>query len=432
MWVDDEGFSAELHAVFSGETIDPVGDVSPVLPITVNQGKRYLLVNPFIGSLRSENWGKNRLHTTTIELRAHEMVIDFPWEGTADLLIESIEITSSGLRLWYGDETAKLRYDYKKYTFSAGFSALERKYLTKHGNLAIGLSITLPKQPHLGTYEFLTKPYARLELNDPISMTEVSKTARAIFGYFELLASFPSQELNVRVRINRVDEEKELKLTVRRSELRRSFHPQSVFISRSDYPGFIHSFEAYIDKYSEIRIMQSVLYYLSGENMAFPEGFLTACNVIETIGESAPVSNKALAKHLSQIGGYLNRDNKKLGRIFNEHIRTRLNTSASFKDRFLYGSKLLRDCGVEVTLKPNVVSGARGVYRHNIIALKDGDLTTMQAAVGLASFLGTVWLCKEVGISRKVRSKAAQREIYHRMRGTWLSLWGQIERPPTH
>jgi len=339
------------------------------------------------------------------------------------------------LDLWYGDTTAKVEYDYAKQTVRARFSTSERKYVTKYGNLSIGLSFTPPGRPYQGNYNFKTKPYARLDLSQPIPITAAPKVARSMADYFDLLAGFPRAHMSLKIKTQQLDREVGMAIALGYSENHEDSHPFAVFISKAAQPSFVRSFEKYLDNHDTLHIMQGVLRYLSRENLMFPEGFLTACNIFETIGKPAPVSNKKLAKQLDRISKFLNSQNKVLGGAFDGDIKSKLSTLPSFRDRYQYGCKLLAECGIEVTLNAKSVSGVRGTYRHNILALRDSDIETMRAGVGLAWFLGMVWLCREIGVSKKVRSRAAQRETFHSLRRTRLPLWGKLspaEKPGPH
>jgi hypothetical protein len=60
-----------------------------------------------------------------------------------------------------------------------------------------------------------------------------------------------------------------------------------------------------------------------------------------------------------------------------------------------------------------------------VVALKSEHFGGMRAGIGLAWFLGLVWLCQEIGVPKKVLQESARRDLFHVERGTALPLWGK-------
>jgi hypothetical protein len=71
------------------------------------------------------------------------------------------------------------------------------------------------------------------------------------------------------------------------------------------------------------------------------------------------------------------------------------------------------------------LSKARATYRHDVVALKPEHFDAMRAGIGLAWFLGLVWLCQEIGVPKQVLQECARRDLFHRARRTALELWGK-------
>ena len=171
--------------------------------------------------------------------------------------------------------------------------------------------------------------------------------------------------------------------------------------------------------------MQTTIRYLAGDRIVLPEGFLTACNVIESIGKAAPNSNADLPQLLKAIAKSLKKVDSGLASRFNEEVRVKIFTHSSFKDRFDHVKAMLDDLGTPVRLKHSALSQARSAYRHDVVALKSEHFDAMRAGRGLAWFLGLVWLCQEIGVPKKVLQESARRDLFHVARGTALPLWGK-------
>ncbi|MCL4768189.1 MAG: hypothetical protein KJZ80_18365, partial [Hyphomicrobiaceae bacterium] len=184
----------------------------------------------------------------------------------------------------------------------------------------------------------------------------------------------------------------------------------------------------YCKKHKSFSVMQNTIRYLSGGRIVLPEGFLTACNVIESIGKAAPNSKADLPSLLKLIAKRLRASDRALAERFNKEVRTKIFHQSSFKDRFEHVKTMLQEVGTPATLKHDELSVARAAYRHDIIALKPEHFGIMRAGIGLSWFLGLVWMCREIGISESMLSAASSRDLFHRQRGTGRELWGNLKR----
>jgi hypothetical protein len=291
--------------------------------------------------------------------------------------------------------------------------------------LKIGLSITPPGNPAMGDYRFRTQAYATLISPRPLELAEAVAAAAAIEGLFEILAGFPQRRFAFKVQLDTAPRGAPLALEAGPSRKTSKDHPFAVFIPRTLMPDVAGLLETYLQKQKSLEIMQTTIRYLASGHIVLPEGFLTACNVIESIGKAAPNSKADLPQLLETIAKSLKKVDAGLASRFKEEVAKKISTDSTFKDRFDHVKAMLDDLGTPVALEHTALGKARATYRHDVVALKPEHLDAMRAGIGLAWFLGLVWLCQEIGVPKQVLQECAGRDLFHRFRGTALALWGK-------
>ena len=424
-WSDEDGFSAELTGLLPLSGLRLPFRLPSMLRVTINEAERAILVHPYLTSAGGMSFESGVPTTTRVTLRAHGIIRDLPWRVRASSSVTRLTLTSAALDLWYGEDTATIERNCATYEITAHFQAIESCFTSSLGQLKIGLSITTPGLPAMGDYRFRTQAYATLIPARPLKLAEAVDAAAAIEGLFEILAGFPQRRFAFKVQLDTATGEAPLALRAGPSRKTSKDHPFSLFIPRAQMPNVAGLLETYLQKHKSLAIMQTTIRYLAGDRIVLPEGFLTACNVIESIGKAAPNSNADLPQLLKTIAKSLKRSDPSLASRFNEEVRVKIFTHSSFKDRFNHVKAMLDDLGTPVTLEHTALSSARAAYRHDVAALKPEHLEAMRAGVGLAWFLGLVWLCQEIGVPKQVLQEGARRDLFHVERGTALPLWGK-------
>ena len=427
-WSDEDGFSAELTGLLTSSDFKVPAKLPSMLRVTINEAERAILVHPYLAIAGGMSWKSGVPITTSVTLCAQGIIRDLPWDIRASSSVTQLRLTSAALDLWYGEDAATIKPAYKAFEIIAHFKAIENCFASSMGELKIGCSITTPSIPAMGDYRFRTQAYATLISARPLKLTEAVDVAAAIEGLFEILAGFPQRHFGFKVQLNTAPGEAPLALQAGPSRKTSKDHPFGLFIPRALMPDVASLLETYLQKHKTLAIMQTTIRYLAGDRIVLPEGFLMACNVIKSIGKAAPNSNADLPQLLKTIAKSLKKIDAGLASRFNEEVRVKIFTHSSFRDRFNHVKAMLDDLGTPVALNHTALSKARAAYRHDVVALKSEDFDTMRAAIGLAWFLGLVWLCQEIGVPKQVLQKCARRDLFHIQRGTALALWGR--RPP--
>ena len=424
-WSDEDGFSAELTGLLNSPDFKMPTRLPSMLRVTINEAERAILVHPYLARAGGMSFKSGAPISTGVTLCAQGIIRHLPWNIRASSGVTRLRLTSAALDLWYGEDTATIDRKFETYEITAHFKAVESCFATSLGELKIGLSITAPGIPAMGDYRFRTQAYATLILAQPLKLAEAVDAAAAIEGLFEILAGFPQRRFAFKVQLNTAPGEAPLVLEAGPSRKMSKDHPFALFIPRAVMPDVAGLLETYLQKHKSLAIMQTTIRYLAGDRIVLPEGFLTACNVIESIGKAAPNSNLDLPQLLKTIAKSLKKVDPGLACRFNEEVRVKIFTHSSFKDRFDHVKAMLDDLGTPVALDHTALSKARAAYRHDVVALKPEHLDAMRAGIGLAWFLGLVWLCQEIGVPKQVLRKCARRDLFHVERGTALALWGK-------
>lgn len=429
-WSDEDGFTAELTGLLSKAAPKVDNKLSTSLRITINEAERGILLRPYLAKAGGMAFKSGNPITTTIELRAEGIVRKLPWNIKASSKVTRLQLTSAAVDLWYGEETAKIERDHKTLSISAQFKATEESSPSDLGDFKVGLSITGPGTPVMGDYNFRTQPYVLLKPKKSLTLLQALETAYAMEGCFELLAGFPQRRFGFEVRLDTwPDHDVPFALASGPQRKTTKDHPFSLFIHRAHTPNIGKIFAGYHRKHKELLVMQNTIRYLSGNRIVLPEGFLTACNVIESIGKLAPNSNASLPALIKQICKTLKSTDKAIAKRFHDEVANKVPKNSSFKDRFEFVKSILDAVGVPIVLEYQELRNVRAAYRHDIIELKQKDFEVMGAGIGLAWFLGLIWMCREIGIPDSVLKPAASRDLFHDMRGTGRNLWGKHTPP---
>jgi hypothetical protein len=424
-WSDEDGFSAELTGLLTSTDLKVQSKLPSMLRVTINEAERAILVHPYLAIAGSMSFKSGAPITTGATLRAPGIIRDLPWDIRTSSSVTRLTLTSAALDLWYGEDTATIERKHETYEITAHFKAVESCFASSLGQLKIGLSITTPGFPAMGDYRFRTQAYATLFPARPLKLAKAVDAATAIEGLFEILAGFPQRRFAYKLQLDTTPREAPFALEAGPSRKTSKDHPFAVFIPRALMPDVAGLLETYLQKHKSLATMQTTIRYLAGDRTVPPEGFLTACNVIESIGKAAPNSNADLPQLLKAIAKSLKKVDSGLASRFNEEVRVKIFTHSSFKDRFDHVKAMLDDLGTPVMLKHTALSKARSAYRHDVVALKPEHFGAMRAGIGLAWFLGLVWLCQEIGVPKKVLQESARRDLFHVARGTALPLWGK-------
>jgi hypothetical protein len=385
-WSDEDGFSAELIGVLTSSDFEAPARLSSMLRVTINEAERAILVHPYVATSGSMSFKSDAPATTDVTLRAQGIIRDLPWDTRASSRVTRLTLASAALDLWYGENTARIEQKSETSEITAHFKAVESCFVSSLGQLKIGLSIKRPRIPAMGDYRFRTQTYATLILAQPLKLAEAVDAAAAIEGLFEILAGFPQRRFAFKVQLNTAPREAPLALEAGPSRKMSKDHPFALFIPRALMPDVAGLLETYLQKHKSLAIMQTTIRYLAGDRIFLPEGFLTACNVIESIGKAAPNSNADLPQLLKTIAKSLKKVDPGLASRFNDEVRIKISTHSSFKDRFDHVKAMLDDLGTPVALEHTALREARGAYRHDVVALKPEHLDAMRAGIGLAWF----------------------------------------------
>lgn len=391
---------------------------------TIYGSRRAVLVGPYFTRYGGLELKVGSPEFSTCTLRARGLMPDVPWDVEATAEVEYIRVASNALTLWYGERGRPVEPTETGYR--ATFDWHTVAYDTIYGSLVTMQHIESPRLPALGKYHFNLYPLATLILPEPMSILAAHERAIAVDGFFDLLASFPRRSLQVKVRLRGWDTFLEMRVALNRARDVVDDHPYNVFIKRDQGIGVGQAFSRYLDGYKDRRLLQRVLRYLSATKLMVPDGFLTACNVIESLGKPDPDTDTVLKGELDAIESHLRECAPAQGARFGE-LRKKINLGSSFAARFRNVASSLSTLGLDITLKPGVVAEARGRHRHDIKSLTDKDMEAMQAAVGFAWVAGLVWMCRSIGVPDEIMRASLRNEIFHRMRGTQLWRWGKVQ-----
>lgn len=429
-WDAEKGFTARLigylpsSASFMSNKLEPL---PAQLPITIDRSKRGLLINPRYTKGGATHFSQNNPLTLSINVAASAFITELPWETPADIEITSLSVKCNALDMWYGDNIGKVEQDFSEYVATAHFKLETDIHETHLGSLKIDSNVTLPGFPRMGTYIFKTGATAGLLLKESATLEGAISLAKKIEGYFDLLTGFPSRSIAAKFTLAGVETPITASIAIYSHSEPSSDHPHRIFFRRGEHQ-IEPSFSTYVKAFDDISFLQNTLRMLSKSTMMVPEGFLSACNVIESLGKDAPNSNEGISEKIATISRALDSVEDKSAYAAFEAIKNKLPKHASFKDKFSLVSSFMSQFGFSVSLPQDTVSKVRGKYRHDILAVKPADVVVMQATVGFAWLLGLIWLCKQIGLTKdEIKTRCAS-ELFHLQRNTGLGHWGKLEK----
>lgn len=427
-WDNENGFSAKLTCINVAAGLSlPQKRLPQTLRITINEVERAILIRPRIVRASGFSFKVGSPATASITINADGIIRNLHWNAKISSRIEQLTIHSNALDLWYGEDNAAIDGDFVNREFKARFKAVEECFDLSSGILKIGISVKPPPTPAMGHYNFRTQPYATLTPHKPLKINDAIEAATAIEGLFDILAGFPQRRFEIFTTLTDLpDHRVPVFLATGPSRKTSTDDAFASFTSRRQNLAIASLLDTYLKNWKSLEVMRSTVRYLSGDRIVLPEGFLTACNVIESIGKSAPNSNTNLPQLLRLISKSLKKSDQDLANRFNSEVRNKIFTHSSFKDRYSFVKTILSDLGMSVSLEHSSLSNARAIYRHDIVALKPEHFKSMQAGVGLAWFLGLVWLCRQIGVPVEALKGATNRDIFHISRRTQLPLWGKM------
>lgn len=421
-WTSEDGFIANLEGYFDGSFARP-DQIPELLPIEIGKGKRALLVKPTLSRLGNLRMSVGRPTISSIQVRSDTVIHGMKWEIPASLRLQKIEVECEALRLWYGDETAIVDTNYQTQETTALFRTSTQEYETAVGKLEISLGYTSPGWPKKGKYHFTTSVGALLAFEDCIRVTELSLWAERIENFFDIFSAFPPSRKRLRIWL----EGHENGLEVSYRNLLRGGggddHPHCIFLDHLSDIDVSAAFDAYLDQYDALRLLQDTTRYLSNKTIRVPEGFLTACNLIEALGSNGAVADQTrleAAVHINELIGK-NPGYKKSWSI----IDGSLLKQPSFVSKYRVVAERSKELGCPVSLEAGRVRDVRAKYRHDLRQLHQDDLIIMQAFVGFAWMMGLVELCEKIGIGKPIISQALSKEVFHLQRNTCISLWSR-------
>lgn len=331
------------------------------------------------------------------------------------------------MQLWRRDDNLSIDFDRKTGKGSAQFARTSATRKTKLGRLIIEQNLTLPFWGCMGSLHIRSTTSARLDYLQSREFLDSYFDIQVIEGYFDLLAAFPRRSAQIAIMFSDHDRPYPMRIALDQNEHTPDPHPQQSYFDFDRFSVLGRTFDKYHEGFMEYRLFQATLRYLSRERMRLPEGFLTACNVIESLGKGARSSTEDLIPILDSIEKTLHQNDPYLCSIFKERIRRQFQSTPSFRDRYQHMVNQIKKLGVVVRLKHRPVVEARGRFRHNITNLTQTDIKVMSATIGLSWFYGMNWLFQEIGIPHKALSVAARSTRFHLVRGTGLGAWGRLE-----
>lgn len=426
VWTYKDGLVADLSSYFDGNGVR-INKLPDLIPAEVGRGKRVLLFKPTL-TPNNINMSVGRPITDKIQLRTNAVIHDLPWEIPNELMLQAVGVQCEALRLWYGDETARIHSNHRTQKTKATFTTRKTKFNVSVGTLEINLGYKTPGWPYNGNYAFSTFVEAILRLSIPTPSSEFLNWAERIEGFFDILAAFPKPSNRVRVWFEGF--EGSFPVNVRNTFLGGTSENNynKVFISRSDKINLSRTFDEYIKKCDEIDTLRITTRYLSSDHLQFPEGFLSACNLIETLGRSQAKPRRDLNRAAGQLSKLVSHHYKYKGSW--DIINSSILRSPSFKSCYEVVTQRAEKLGINVALKGSQVRDIRAAYRHDLRRLNHDDLVVMRVFVGFAWTMGLVEICAQLGISKAIITRAFTRVPFHMMRHTNMQFWSTRPEQP--
>jgi len=425
-WKDDDGFTAELISFTDMGKWKSIPKLPEILIVRIDEARTGLLIKPFVTSGGGLNLNADSPISTSTTIKANAIVEDLPWDFDFATSIDEARISTTAMQLWRGDKNLSITFNRNR-TGKGQFKHTKISRKIALGQLVIKQNLTLPFSAHMGSLHIRTTTSTTLAYTSPRELLDCFVDVQVIEGYFDLLAAFPRRTAKISLTFAGHDSPYLMRIVCDQNEHTLDPDPLQTFFRFDVFGASGRSFDRYHANFSEYRLFQATLRHLSRERVRLPEGFLTACNIIETLGKNAPSSMADLLPVLDEIEEALH-EVPRLQKLFSKRIRRGYRFTSSFKDRFFYMNDFLSKLGVDVLLKHQHVIKTRGKFRHEITRLSPKDISLMSAVTCVAWVYGMIWLCREIGIPHKAMRSAVQSERFHLLRQTGLSSWGSIEK----
>lgn len=423
-WVDGEGLTAELNSLISGYKDTRIPDLPTLLLARVDEARTVLLIDPVVTKGGGITLGNEVPAYTKLTLRALAMVENLPWNFDPTTQVTTLRMSTTAMQLWRGDENLSISFD-RKYSGAAQFSGTKKSRKVALGKMIIEQNLTLPYSAQMGSLSIQSATSVKILYSSPRALHECFFDLQAIEGYFDLLAAFPRRTATSGLIFAGSDRFCPIRVAFDQNEHTLDPNPDQKFMSYDLFKATGRTFDNYHKNFSEYRLFQATLRHLSRERVRLPEGFLTACNIIESLGKDAPSSRENMRCILEEIESAL-QGAPEMQNIFRKRIVGSIQLTSSFRDRYNYMENSLNGFGLELSLNSRDVVQARGRYRHEITRLNQNDITVMSSAIGVAWIYGLAWICRDIGISSRAVTDALRSTRFHLLRRTGLQSWGRI------
>jgi hypothetical protein len=423
-WRDDDGLTADLNSLIDLDRRNLIPELPKTLIVRIDEARTALLIEPYIaaGSSFTHRYGSPGSKSMTI--KANAIIEDLPWEFEATTLVEKVRISTTALQLWRGDENLSIKFN-REGTGTAHFKGTKRSRKIALGRLIIEQHLNLPYGGFMGSLHIRSRTSAKLAYDSPRELLDCFFDVQAVEGYFDLLAAFPRRKVEVHLTFAGHEASYPMRVTCDQNEHTLDPNPDQTFFRFGVFDASGRTFNKYHANFSEYRLYQATLRHLSRNRLRLPEGFLTACNVIESLGRSAPSSKADLRPALNNIEAVL-KEAPQMQELFKKRVRPAISLHPSFKDQFLYMKDFLGGFGIYIQLEHKPAIETRAKFRHKIHRLEPKDINVMSKLTEVAWIYGLTWLCTDIGISQKAIAAAIQSERFHIFRRTGLSSWGHI------
>lgn len=419
-WSEYHGLTAELVG-FTDKLFRSVESRKHLFAV-MDGTENVLLLNAYIRS-KSEAWTTGQPIKERIHVSTPRMVRGLPFDMKEVPKVQSWYFTSPALALWYGEDTAEI--DVSRGEVVARFKTGIDTYNLGDGVATVERGVTSPGFPNLGEYKFKTPIYYQFRPEDPVGIDACFDDIWKTLCYFDLLAGFPSGTVDCALtfagsEFHPTCHIAQHYLATEREQAKN--HPHRVFIRRTKHD-IKESLSTYRKEFERIQLVQLTARYLNRARWNFPEGFLTACNLIEFLGKAADSTRSSWPEDIKAICGALSEDaelKEKFTRISHSLL-----LGPSFADKYKFVASYLSGFGISLAMPHKRVQSVRAKYRHEINKIDQADMDVMGAVVLLSSFAGLVWACEQAGVGVEDITRAADNIAFHQEFGTGSWLWGR-------
>jgi hypothetical protein len=426
-WSDESGFRADLTTLSNSVYELLQYEIPIVVPAILNESRRVFLYKPNIRSIGGEKWRVGDPISANISISALSVIYDVPWDMDVSEGLHSVQLFSNAFSLWYGMELGKIENDYERYAVSAFFSAEQESVTSSFGVIDVGNTFSGPSWPTYGKYVFELKPYIRIKFEKLNSISDVVDLTNKIEMFFELLVGFPQRDYNCVLKFNGVESRTiRMKVALRVKQRSQRDHPLGVFIEKKDISDLSNHLELYVTNYDSIKLLQNTLMYLANDRVMLPEGFLTACNIIESIGKNATPDSTDFINTIEEVKDYLSQNDKGLYKKFVKYTDG-VERGPSFNDKFKYCQDIIEHYGVQLKINRNKIKELRAKYRHDINGLTAEELESMSDFIRFVWVFGIVYICRMIEIPEATLRNSLRNSSFHFQRATGFSQWGSLE-----